>query len=254
MSARWLPLALCAACGTWSNEDFEYVLSVPAGQSVRSNLGSSSGESDGFEQTRRAAEDMNAIPGQVLGMLETLRPIPPTTRTAASRIWGPYADGERAAYENQAEIRRETETLYTWEIKTRRAGERFTTVASGDAFTSGDGRFLLELPDVRLEVGYATKRDPVVVTVQARTVDGGSVDYAYNGWRDGSGGLRFAFPDAGVAASWSPAGGRLDVPPWLACWDARRTATYVRLPTDAGIHEAGDPRRCIAPRPLAGAP
>ncbi|MBL8950604.1 MAG: hypothetical protein JNK82_07505 [Myxococcaceae bacterium] len=224
MKTRALPLALLFACGTWSNEDVEYVLALPLGETVRSNLGGM-GSSEGFEHTRRAAAELNGIPATVLGVLETLRTTPPTTRTATSRIWGPYDDLERPGHQNQAEIHRETDTLFTWAIKTRRTGDRFQAVAFGDAVATGEGHFVLAVPEAHLETGYVTREDPTVVQLDARGPDGGTLQYTYRGWRDGSGTLELGLNTVTVTASWrSDGSGRIDAPDAGECWNGERTA------------------------------
>ena len=104
-------LCLLAACGgNLSNEDLEYLNALPSREALASKLPESSTRSisDGLAQrrdrlalgdvsqlyldTRKASTDFNNGLDGLLGLLENIRTVPPTTREPGRRTWGPWPD------------------------------------------------------------------------------------------------------------------------------------------------------------------
>lgn len=113
MNSKLCPALLCllAACGgNFSNEDLEYLNALPSREALASKLPESSAGAVGgglarrrdqlvlgeasplYLDTRKASTDFNTALDGLLGLLENIRTVPPTTREPDRRTWGPWPD------------------------------------------------------------------------------------------------------------------------------------------------------------------
>jgi hypothetical protein len=102
-----LPLAAAVAaagisgCGNYSNEDLEFMNALPerdalaASIPARSSAISPADEAELAFQTHKVTREFNGLLAVLVGMVDTIRSYPPTTRTPDSRIWGPYPADRR---------------------------------------------------------------------------------------------------------------------------------------------------------------
>jgi len=84
-----------AGCGNYSNEDLEFMSALPEKQELAAVVPTRSalvlGETAEYYQlTRNVALIFNGITEAFLGVIDTIRAFPPTTRRPNQRIWGPF--------------------------------------------------------------------------------------------------------------------------------------------------------------------
>jgi hypothetical protein len=206
-----------SACGTWSNEDLEFVYALPdkatlhsvaPGQTASSSQGLTrqglnvGDDSQVAQATRNMSDAFNGFLDEILDGLEAVRQIPPTTRGTDSRIWGPYEDNSHPGFEVEVEIDRDDAGVqYDWALKYRQSGQPFFTLGSGlfkptITLREGEGSFNIDAllgrqnfdagnptdPDT-LAVNYITDMSPKSVHMNfVKGVDDGgtdSFDYGY---------------------------------------------------------------------------
>ncbi len=222
-------LMLCA-CGDWSNQDLEYLYALPQKDQLKAELGAMSAgqglrhdpllgdHSDVYDGAVKASNDFNKFLDSILTGLDGLRAIHPTTRQATKRIWGPYADDKNPGFDVKAEIEKTGEKSYKWSLQARKRGTAdFTTIAGGrfvatESLRKGQGDFFLDAvaastlygkmkekptdPD-RVDFGYETSSDPVIVEIRAKVPSLTTpVGWDLNRYADGSG--VFAFTVEGL--------------------------------------------------------
>jgi hypothetical protein len=238
-----------AACGTWSNEDLEYLYALPQPDALKSQLSTtkngttSMGLSVGdpsmtYNNTKTSSDQFNAFIDQTLAGLDLIRSIPPTTRGKSSRIWGPYDDKNHPGFEVQVTITKESDTKFQWQLDERPKGGDFFTIGGGEFFPTvslrkGFGHFgfngklirdklgggMASEPDT-VEIRYKTDADPLMVEMDWTKDDAGSVGYGYNGYADQSAVLGYLLTvpsntvasKISVSAGWnSKTAGRADI-------------------------------------------
>lgn len=250
-------VVLLAGCGgDWSNSDLTFSNALPRREDLRARLPSSAntqplgGEgtrrdelmvgdpSSAWTQTVKAAKDYNAVLDALLGFVDQIRAVPPTTRTATSRTWGPYADQNNPGRQVQAVITRLDDANFEWVIESRPTNGAWLNILTGNfnATTSarrGQGTVVVDVAGFRdavkvddnfrqldrIEVGYVTdlwpQRVEMLFTFRPGAVSGLSqVGYTSRLQEDGSGAIRFVYDRAGdasvsqleVNAAWKPTG------------------------------------------------
>ena len=102
---RWflvpgLACALLAGCGDYSNEELEFMNALPESDGLAANLPARSSaispadEAELARTTHGVVNDFNKLLEQLVGMVDAIRSYPPTSRTANSRVWGPFASDD----------------------------------------------------------------------------------------------------------------------------------------------------------------
>ena len=288
---------LMCACGNWSNEDIVYLYALPEKDVLKSQLGAMDSTGQGvrrdpllgedaghYASTKKGSDEFNAFLDLVLGGLDALRSIHPTKREDNKRIWGPYPDDKNPGFDIRVEIVKVTERHFKWSIGARKRGnEVFTTIGGGKfvptaSLKEGRGDFFFDGvaarnlygrmknagdPD-RIDVGYWTDSDPVIVEA---AVDFGPMTmfgYDYNGYVDQSAVLTFTVgglgdPDAtkiSALAAWNPKTAGEVVYSILEgnnrgamarqCWneDQKIVHELLMLP-DGGVYQAGNDADCV---------
>ncbi len=256
MRAILLSVVLLSACGgNWSNADLAFANALPRRDDLSSKLpagatsqplegvstrrdGLSVGEASvAWAQTRKAATDYNNVLSLVLGVVDQVRAAPPTTRTAQSRTWGPFADSNNAGREVQVVIEQVDEVNFEWRIESRAVGAAFIRVLTGnfvatDTARKGRGAFTVHVKDFRdvvkvsdelkqldeVSVGYVTdmfpRRAEMVFTFKPGSTSGfSSIGYTARQQADGSGAMRFVYSLTGpeveeveINSAWKPTG------------------------------------------------
>lgn len=248
-------LGLTACGGNWSNADLAFVDALPRAADLRAQLpasaaaqplsgsatrrdGLSVGEpSAAWAQTRKASADFNGLVDLLLGMVDRVRLLPPTTRTADGRTWGPWPDANNPGTEVQVRITRTAEATYGWAIEARQGEGDFFALLTGDfvsagAARRGRGALTVHVKDFRdrlrvdaelqqldrIEVGYVLDAFPHRVEMLFTFTPGASSGLSALGYtsrlaEDGSGALRFVFSGPGpeireleLDARWSVGG------------------------------------------------
>src|ERR1700704_16159 len=88
-------LGAAAGCGNYSNEDLEFMAALPEKQELSAEVPTRSalvlGEAaEYYLLTRNVSLIFNGITEAFLGLIDTIRAFPPTTRQPNRRIWGPF--------------------------------------------------------------------------------------------------------------------------------------------------------------------
>ncbi len=231
-----LPLfVLCACGGSWSNKDLEFVSTLPSRDALSSNLpqpkagspltgvstrhdGLNVGDpSQAYARTRKASADFNSILDFLLGVVEKVRALPPSARTADSRTWGPYSDPNNPGFRFRLTITQLDLTHYRWAIESLpQTGDAFPIVTGAFEATAslleGKGAMTVHVKEFRdrlkvspdlarldqIAIGYVTDSDPrlsrLEFTVAPGAVSGlSSIGYTAREKSDGSGAMRFLF-------------------------------------------------------------
>ncbi|MBL8950603.1 MAG: hypothetical protein JNK82_07500 [Myxococcaceae bacterium] len=200
-AALLLSLMFCA-CGNWSNEDVEYLYALPQKEALKSQLSDTASTGQGlrhdpligdpvkyYAEAEANSAAFNALVENVLGGLDVLRTIAPTTREPNKRIWGPWPDDKNPGFDGRAEITKTGDKTYEWKVQARKRGtQTFTTIIGGqfvatETLRKGRGTFFFDAvaahgvygttkakpedPD-KVDFGYATDGDPVIVEIDVK--------------------------------------------------------------------------------------
>ena len=205
---------VAVSCGTWSNEDLQYLSALPTKDQLTTKLptataGGLSGEgtrrdalglgepSQLYKDTKGASNDFNGIVDGFISVIDFVRSFPPSTRTDNSRIWGPYEDKQnQPGFELQVVITRVDPKNFAIQIQYRKTGtEAFTDVITGGFTASstakkGQGALTWDLKGARalglkgdetaktlekLELGYITDMFPIQVNMVFTLIPGQAV-------------------------------------------------------------------------------
>lgn len=249
-----IAVLMLTACGTWSNEDLEYLYALPTKAELKSQLGTAStsqglrrdplsvGEdSPVYAQTKAQSDAFNTFIDNVLTNLESIRQFPPTTRLDNSRIWGPFRDDKNKGFEVKVEITRvdgSNGTKYTWSIQLRPIGGEYFTVAGGEflptvTLRKGSGAFFFDAltantnlmqtgkpgdPD-RIDFRYRTDTDPIIVELDFTFGGVKNVGYGFNGYADKSAVLAYT-----VSGQTDPNATKVSA---LAGWDSTTAGVMI---------------------------
>ncbi|HYI01482.1 hypothetical protein [Hyalangium sp.] len=195
-------LCLLAACGgNFSNEDLEYLNALPSREALASKLpGTDTSSGSGLAQrrdrlvvgdisqlyidTRKASADFNASLDSLLGLLENIRTVPPTTREPDRRTWGPWPDRNQPGHQVRFLMDRAGDSFdYRLQFKPSAAGEEAWWSFLEGSFKAdagirvGEGELHLFIDDAvaqglnvgglrglkQLDVGYQNKALPTRV-------------------------------------------------------------------------------------------
>lgn len=88
-------LGAAAGCGNYSNEDLEFMAALPEKADLATAVPTRSALTLGetaeyYRLTRDVSRIFNGITGAFLGLIDSIRAYPPTTRHPSERIWGPF--------------------------------------------------------------------------------------------------------------------------------------------------------------------
>lgn len=224
---RFLPLLLLglSACGNYSNEDLDFQLALPQDGELEAKLPQAISVNDSAEYyvtTRKVVTDFNAIARTLVGLVDKVRGISPTSREGSQRTWGPWPDENHPGWQMRVTMDRTDDPSaasgfnisYLFEVRsTQIAGAGFIPLMTGSYAPSGNarrGRGELTLwagkvheagyalddfgQLVQLDLCYQTLEYPIVVHMVAQnqdTVKERQVTYDYEEAADGSGTLYF---------------------------------------------------------------
>lgn len=292
---------LAAGCGNWSNDDLEFINAMPDKAVLKSKLpemakstGPLTGEGtrrDGlgetsklYTDTRNASNSFNTLLTFVLGALDTVRTLPPTTRNKTTRIWGPWADTkDNPGFDVRVVMNKVDAGNFTYAVQYRATGGEFFSVVEG-AFkpsaklTKGQGAMrifaavinekLKPVPDWEtldtIEIGYITDMYPVMVNMVFTSKTGQpltSLNYGYQELENGNGRMGYSLKgtDANIAqldvlSAWQPAGagfgiytvaeGNYKGATHVECWDKDFKTVFVTETWPGGKVE-GDQKSCV---------
>lgn len=228
--ALGLGLGLGAGCGgTLSNDDIAFIEAVPRKDALHVNVPARSaqalsalGQADVFVTAQNIAAGVNGGLDGVLGLLDFIRGVSPSTRSELARTWGPWAQAEHPGIEYQVVMNRELDAKgdlyrFRYSLNARRAPAGYLPIIDGYFYgaqaKSGSGSLNIEFdnshalginqpndPLKPMDIQYDFTGDPRTLDLNlGRNADGGfglsAFDYGYAIYRDGHGLFDYAFPD-----------------------------------------------------------
>jgi len=229
-------LTLTACGGTWSNRDLEFIAALPSRAALAAKLpasatstqplsrsdGLNAGEpSQAFAETKKAATDFNGLLDFFLGVLDTVRAVPPTSRDGESRTWGPFTAKDNPGFEFQviiALVSTQPQDTYGWKLQARKLGTpaffdvvRGAFQASPETVRKGMGQIEVPVKEYRdqlklgepfnqldsIVLGYFTAGDPNTSQLAFTFAPGNTSGYSSLGYaakraEDGSGAMGFS--------------------------------------------------------------
>jgi hypothetical protein len=217
-------LLLICACGTLSNEDVQFLEAMPQKDQLHVQVpkGDTSqpacalGSADVWTSAKTTGDAINAGVDGILGLIDNIRAVPPTTRDTDLRTWGPFPDKDHKGVQIKVTMEREldaTGTPWRW-IYTIAAndlpfleGEFF-----GAAAKNGIGRMTLHFenawtlginkptdPKTPMKIFYDLSTDPKTISLDLTSGIGfglASFDYGWAGYADGHGRFDYAIPQS----------------------------------------------------------
>ncbi|MCA3016543.1 MAG: hypothetical protein INH41_29525 [Myxococcaceae bacterium] len=229
-------LVVTACGGNWSNADLEFSAALPwrrelgstlptsasTGQPLSRQDGLNAGEpSQAYVDTKKAVTDFNGLLDFFLGVIDTVRAQPPSSRADEARTWGPFVAADLPGYQFQVTITRtasEPRETFAWSIQARRFGEAdFFDLVRGDFQASpetvrrGVGTIEVPVKEVRaratlpaelqqldrVSIGYQTSTFPQTTQMGFTFAAGNPIGLSQGGYRserreDGAGALVFS--------------------------------------------------------------
>ncbi len=127
-----------------------------------------------YATTKDQTDQFNAFLDEILDGLDAIRQVPPTTRLADGRIWGPYDDSSHPGFQVQVEIDRNADAGFDWKLSYRPDGQAFFDIGNGNfqptvSLKEGIGSFQLNGLLSREELDAGKPGDPNLVTVDYQT-------------------------------------------------------------------------------------
>lgn len=189
-----------SACGNWSNRDLDFIEALPTRDDLKAKLPvSATGQplegvstrtdglnvgdpSNAYAATKKAQSDFNGLLDFLLNVIDTVRALPPTTRTADSRTWGPYADAKNPGWEFAVTIAQtnaaDQPAEFGWAISARQNGGAFIALLNGtfkpsDTAKKGEGAIVVHVKDFR---------DRLAVDANLKLLDSISIAYDTKGF------------------------------------------------------------------------
>ncbi len=295
-----LSCCLLCACGNWSNKDLEFLNAMPTAEQLRAKVPTGtaaglSGEgtrrdaldvgtpSKFYADTRAASASFNGILYFLIGALDYVRGLPPTTRSEDARVWGPYDDKDNPGFQFQVIIIRVDETTFSYAFQHRpKGGEFFNTVTGGFKASAqlrrGSGTLVIHAAEAaakltsakgfeayeKVEMAYVTDKAPVTVVMKFTGKAGqpiATLDYGYQENDDKSGGIGFRavgtnsnFTQLDTATAWLASGAGFGVltviegnykgATHFECWDAAFKTTYAKQTWPGGV-DIGEAKSCV---------
>ena len=221
-------LALCA-CGNYSNEDLVFISAIPSREQLRIAVPKSEGqalcalgEATYATGAQTQGKGVNQGIDGILGLIDTIRAVPPTVRDGDRRTWGPWRDDKHAGVEYVVTMIRTRGATpagdqFDYLFAGRREGGSWIPVLTG-TFTGsqarhGTGTLLLDFqaawllgtnnptdPHGAIQVDYTLSGDPRTIELQLSAAPGFGLSiyhYVWAGYSDGRALFDFKFSDTG---------------------------------------------------------
>lgn len=224
--------AALAACGDYSTEDLRFLVALPTQDDLRVEVPAQAGGAPGalaactggtadvWLRAKPTSDELNASVAFVLGLVDTVRRVPPSVREQDVRGWGPWDDERHPGRELRVFIfRTYPEELagaprhaYAFQARVKGTPDDWTTILAGTfdgaSASRGEGILLLDFDAIRAVglddldtpsgtelVRYDRGAEPVTVEIILGHEGFGVVDfgYQYAGWADGTGWFAYAF-------------------------------------------------------------
>jgi len=228
--------AAASGCGNYSTEDIRFYEALPtrpdlrvevplsagvaAGVTAAAPACGTSGSAEPWLEARRTSDGINASVDWLVGLVDAVRRVPPTTRLEDGRIWGPFDDDKHPGVRITISITRSTladgtlEHLYRFQA-TRPAEPSATvyTILSGrfagPSATHGEGALVLDFDEIhragmqdadtphgRMDVAYDRTVDPRTIDLVVTSTGAFGLvqfNYLFEGHQDGRGRFLYRF-------------------------------------------------------------
>ncbi|MBL8938278.1 MAG: hypothetical protein JNM69_27180 [Archangium sp.] len=229
-------LVITACGGSWSNRDLEFAAALPSradlssklptasttGQPLSRSDGLNAGEpSQAYADTKKAVSEFNGLLDFFLGVLDSVRSVPPTARDGQSRTWGPFTAKDNPGFQFQviiALVATEPQETFGWKLQVRKLGTqawvdvvRGNFQASPETVRKGMGTIEVPVKDFRdlitvdpnfrqldsIVIGYFTAGFPNTAQMAFTFAPGNTsglsgAGYAAKRLQDGSGAMGFS--------------------------------------------------------------
>jgi hypothetical protein len=226
---------LVAGCGNYTNEDLDFMNALPEGSDLQANLPAVTSavelanEAELARSTHDTTSGFNGLLTALVGIVDTVRSYPPTTRAPNVRIWGPFASDPKSPTKNPGWQTRMIVSLgqvkpdqFDYEIAVHHTGVGAAdtdwpdfivgSFQAGHTARRGTGHVELRTAAVRaegfdvsdlgmldhLEIDYDTLDDPTQITMHVTNLPdpasadpGTQVSYAYRANAAGQGEMTF---------------------------------------------------------------
>lgn len=232
-----LGLSMFSACGgSWSNRDLEFAAALPSRAELSSKLpasgssaqpltrsdGLNAGEaSKAYADTQQATKDFNGLLDFFLGAVDSVRMVPPTSRSGESRTWGPFSTKDAPGFQFQviiALVATEPTDAYGWKVQAKKLGTaewidlvRGSFQASAETVRKGRGQIEVPVKEFRdripvtdaklsaldsIVIGYVTDTDPTLSSMAFTFAPGNPEQLSAGGYQarqssNGSGAMAF---------------------------------------------------------------
>jgi hypothetical protein len=287
--------AALAACGNYGNgaiDDAPFYNALPRAEYLKVDVPKDAaqplcglGESKIATDTRNLGIGLAVGVYVILGVIDAVRSFPPTTRTADTRLWGPFPDGQHPGITVQVRMVRIAPDRFTFAVEQKRdpAGAFLTTLSAelnGAVAQRGSGTLHYDSANAaalgigkvddptqgRLDIDYDFSSDPrtialrTVGTLKSVSVDISSFAASGQTWLslaflDGADQVtassKFVKSGAGSAKYSVKSGTFADV--ISECWDANYCRSYLKDPagritppcTGGAFCEFGSSSSCV---------
>ena len=223
-------LIAAAGCGgTLSNDDIAFIEAVPPRGSLhvevpagKSQALSTLGTATVYTEAVKIASSVNAGLDGILGLLDVIRGVPPTTRSEFSRTWGPFPDKEHPGVQIRAVMTRQLNAdgsvyEYQYSINARRPPGAELPLLEGTFFgaqaKNGAGKLVIRFenaqtlgtakptdPQQAMFINYDFTSDPKTLELDlGLNAAGGfglpAFNYGYASYADGHGRFDYGAPD-----------------------------------------------------------
>ncbi|MFT3708647.1 MAG: hypothetical protein QM817_13430 [Archangium sp.] len=193
-----LVMGLAGCGGNWSNADLVFANALPRTDDLKSNLPAESTSQplegvatrrDGlmlgdpsvsWSLTKGAAKDFNNALLTLLSVVDTVRKIPPTSRTTNSRTWGPSNDSNNPGRELQVVIERIDEKNFAWRVQSRPLNGEWINLLEGNFLANGETSARTGQGSIRIPV--KDFRDVVKTDINFSALDEVRVAYITDSW------------------------------------------------------------------------
>jgi hypothetical protein len=216
---------LALGCGNYSNEDLDFQLALPEQSELEIHMPqalSVGNAAEYYTTTRNVVVTVNAMAAALVGVVDTVRGITPTSRNGNERVWGPFPEEKHPSWLMRVRMSRvdqPTGVRFDYHFELRPAAQpkaEFIELMGGwysatGSAKRGKGRLVFDTTSLRdagfpidddfkdlvkLSLDYDTASFPVTIQMKTTKLVGADqrdATYDYQRNADGSGQLSFVW-------------------------------------------------------------
>jgi hypothetical protein len=271
-----LALAALGGCGNYSNEDLAFYAALPRKELLEIHPpvdsathavcnAASGGDAKIWTDGKGVRDGINKGIGDILGLVDAVTKISPTTRDPDKRTWGPWDDTAHKGIQDRITMTRIATGHFQYAFAARRSPGDFIPIIEGDfigaSAEQSHGTLSIHFsaaqqlqianpgdPPGDIVVRYDLVAEPRIVELDLTAATGFGLarfDYSFAGYDDGHGRFDYSLDDGKgnhleIAAWFTGKGaGRADVSfrdllgttgKFTECWDELACGTFVDNP------------------------